>query len=85
MKRGSDPETDQEAGNIRVGIWRNPVADRMGDEHIDQRRILDNRDSEASRFGDHVVASLAASLAADQRHRLFFAVVSGSRRHDLLV
>ena len=42
---------------------------------IDQRRILDNRDSEASRFGDHLIAGLAATLAADQRHRRFFAVV----------
>jgi hypothetical protein len=74
-ERVSDPEADQEAGDIREGICRNPVADRIGDEHIDQRRILDNRDSEASRFGDHIVAGLAASLAADQRHRLFFAVV----------
>ena len=56
-------------------VCRNPVADRLGDEHIDQRRILGNRDSEASRLGHHLIAGLAASLAADQRHRLFFAVV----------
>jgi hypothetical protein len=74
-ERESDPETDQEAGNIREGILRDPVADRMADEQIDQRRILDNRDSEASRFGDHLIAGLAASLAADQRHRRFFAMV----------
>jgi hypothetical protein len=44
----------------------------MADEQIDQRRILDNRDSEASRFGDHLIAGLAATLADDQRHRRFF-------------
>jgi type III secretion protein Q len=74
-ERKSDPETDQEAGNIREGILRDTLADRVADEQIDQRRILDNRDSEASRFGDHLIAGLAATLAADQRHRRFFAVV----------
>ena len=55
---------------------RDPVADRMADELIDHRRILDNRDSEASRFGEHLIAGLAAALADDQRHRRFIAVVS---------
>lgn len=72
----SDPEADQEAGNSREEILRDPVADRMPDEPIDHRRILDNRDSEASRFGEHLIAGAAAALADDQRHRRFFAVVS---------
>ena len=55
---------------------RDPVAYRQTDELIDQRRILDNWASEASRFGEHLIAGLAAALADDQRHRRFFAVVS---------
>src|SRR5205085_5291704 len=52
------------------------VAARLADKHFEQRWILDKRESEALRFGDHRLAGIAAGLAADQRHRRFFAMVS---------
>ena len=56
VNRVSEPEALYEAGNRSVGFLRDPVAYRQTDELIDQRRILDNWASEASRFGEHLIA-----------------------------